>query len=89
MLWLLLGNIWATLYFNIWSHWLWTKIVLQLSKLAKKEYHGMADLLFDSFGFEQASKSVVYVTYAMQLNQNRLNRKSAVHWYFPSQKLSQ
>ena len=31
-------------------------------------YHCMADLLFDWFGFDQTSKTVVHSTFAKQLN---------------------
>ena len=42
-------------------------------------YHCMADLLFEWFGFDQTSKTVVHAAKAKQLNPNKHIRKSAVH----------
>ena len=42
--------------------------------LRKMKYHCMDDFLFDWFGFDQTSKSVVNSTQANQLNQNQSNR---------------
>ena len=47
------------------------------------KYYCMADLLFDCFGFDQTSKTVVHSTSAKQLNPNKINIRSVVQWYFP------
>ena len=48
------------------------------------KYHCTADLLFDWFGFNQTSKTVVHSTWAKQLNPNKITRRSVVQChYFP------
>ena len=44
----------------------------------KEKSYYMANLLFDWFGFDQASKSVSNSTKAKQLNANKFNRRSFV-----------
>ena len=46
--------------------------------------HCTADLLFDCFGVDQTSKAVANSTKARQLNPKKINRRSAVQWYFPN-----
>ena len=46
------------------------------------EYSAKADFLFDWFGFNQTSKSVVNSTYAEQPNKSKLNRRSVEKRYF-------
>ena len=43
-----------------------------------RKYHCMAHLLFDWFGFDQTSKTVVHSTEAKQLNPSKINRRSAI-----------
>ena len=52
------------------------------------KYHWMNDLLFNWFGFDQMSRTVVHSTLANQLNPNKINRRSAKQWYFPLSKHS-
>ena len=49
----------------------------------KGKYHCKADLLLDSFGFEQTSKAVVHSTKAKQLNPNKQNRRYRYSDTFP------
>ena len=42
------------------------------------KYHCMADLLFDWFGFDQTSQTVVHSMQAKQWNPNKINRSSNV-----------
>ena len=45
----------------------------------KGNYHWiMSELLFDGFGFDQTSKTVLYSSKGKQLNPNKMNRRSAV-----------
>ena len=39
------------------------------------KYHFMADLLFDWFGFDQTSKTVVHLTEAKQLNPSNISNR--------------
>ena len=47
------------------------------------KYHCTADLLFDWFGFDRPSKTVVHSAYINKLYLNDINRRSVVQWYFP------
>ena len=49
----------------------------------KGKYHCKAELLFDLFGFDQTSKTVIHSTLAKQLNPNKINRRSAIHLHSP------
>ena len=47
------------------------------------KHYCTADLLFEWFGFDQRSKTVVNSTKGKQLNPNKINRRSVAQCYFP------
>ena len=54
------------------------RLVSAKNTLQIGNYHCPADLLFDWFGFDQTSKTVVNATVAKQLNPIKINRRSSV-----------
>ena len=47
------------------------------------KYHCVDKVLFDRFGFDQTSKTVFSFNMTKALNQNKINRRSAIQWYLP------
>ena len=66
------------LFYNVRYCKLYSATAENTDLLCKGKYHCMTDLLFDWFGFDQTSQTVVHSMQAKQWNPNKINRSSNV-----------